>query len=70
MAAILADDIFNCICLNENVRIPIQISLKIVPRSPTDNKPSLVQVMAWRPTGSKPLPEPIITQFTDAYMRH
>ena len=70
MAAILANDIFNCILLNENVRIPIQISLKIVPRSPTDNKPLLVQAMAWRRTGGKPLPEPMITQFTDAYMRH
>ena len=45
MAAILADDIFNRIFLNENVRIPIQISLKLVPMSPNDNKPSLVQVM-------------------------
>ena len=69
MAAILADDIFNRIFLNENVRIPIQISLKLVPMSPNDNKPSLVQVMVWRRTGGKPLPEPMITQFTDAYMR-
>ena len=48
MAAILADDIFKCIFLNENDRIPIQISLKLVPMSPVDNKPVLVQVMAWR----------------------
>ena len=70
MAAILADDIFTCIFLNENYRIPIHISLKYVPMSPTDNKPALVQVMAWRRTGDKPLPEPMITQFIDAYMRH
>ena len=70
MAAILADDIFNCICLNENYRIPIQISLKHVPMSPIDNKPALFQVMAWRRTGDKPLPEPMITQFINAYMRH
>ena len=44
MAAILADDIFKCIFLNENDRI--QISLKFVPKSPLDNKPALVQVMA------------------------
>ena len=49
MAAILADDIFNCIFLNENDRILIQISVKYVPRSPIDNKPALVQVMARRP---------------------
>ena len=70
MAAILADDIFNCIFLNENDRIPIQISLKYVPRSSIHNKPALGQVMAWRWTGNKPLPEPMMTQFIDAYMRH
>ena len=37
MAAILADDIFKCIFLNENDRILIQISLKFVPESPTKN---------------------------------
>ena len=41
MAAILADDIFNCIFLNENARIPICISLKYVPRSAIDNKPDV-----------------------------
>ena len=61
MAAILADDIFKCIFLNENDQIPIQISLKLVPKSPTDNKSALVQVMAWRRTGDKPLPEPMMT---------
>ena len=59
MAAILADDIFNCIFLNENDRIQIQISLKYVPRSPIDNKPALIQVMAWGRIGDKPLSEPI-----------
>ena len=47
MAASLADDIFKWIYLNENDIIPIQISLKFVPRSPIDNKPALVQAMAW-----------------------
>ena len=57
MAIILADNIFKCIFLNENSRILIQISLKFVPKTPFDNKPALVQVMAWRQTGDKPLPE-------------
>ena len=70
MAAILADDTFKRIFLNEKDRIPIRISLKFVPRSSVDNKPALVQAMAWRRTGDKPLPEPKITLFTDAYMRH
>ena len=42
MAAILADNIFKCIFLNENDRIPIQIALKFVPRNPIDNKTALV----------------------------
>ena len=70
MAAILADGIFKLLLLKESDRIPIQISLKCVPRSPIDNNPTLVQVMAWRRTGDKPLPEPMMIQFTDAYMRH
>ena len=70
MAAILADDIFKCIFLNENNKMPIQISLKLVPRRPIDNKPALFQVMAWRQTGDKPLPEPMMAKFTDAHMRH
>ena len=57
MAAVLADNIFKCIFLNENDRIQIQISLKFIPKSPIDNKPALVHVMAWRLIGDKPLPE-------------
>ena len=70
MAAILAHDNFKCIFLNENDRISIRISLKFVPLSPIDNKPALVQVMAWRRFGEKPLSESMVTRFTDAYMRH
>ena len=66
----LADDNFGCIFLNENDRIPVRISLKFAPRRPIDNKPALVQVMAWRQTGDKPLPETMLTQFTEAYMWH
>ena len=39
-------------------------------RGPIDNKPALVQVMAWRRTGDKLLPELMLAQFTDAYMQH
>ena len=70
MAANLADDIFKWIFVNEKVCISIRISLKFIPRDPIDNRPALVQVMAWRRTGDKPLPEPMLTQFIDAYMRH
>ena len=65
-----ADGIFKCIFLYENARISIRISLKFVPKGPIDNKSALVQVMTWRRTGDKPLSEQMLTQFTDAYMRH
>ena len=42
MVAILADDIFECISLNEDDRIPMQISQKIVTLSPIDNEAALV----------------------------
>ena len=54
------DDIFKCIFLNENVRISIKISLKLVPKDPIENIPSLVQIMAWRWPGAKPLSEPMM----------
>ena len=69
MAAILADDNFKCIFLSEKFCILIRISLKFVPKSPIDNKQALVQVMAWRRIGDKPLSESILTPFTDAYKR-
>ena len=65
-----ADDIFKCIFMNEKFCILIGISLKFVLKGPFDNKSALVEVMAWRRTGGKPLPEPMLTQFTDAYMQH
>ena len=37
-----ADDILKSIFLNENVWIPIEISLKFVPKGPIDNIPALV----------------------------
>ena len=58
-----AGDISKCIFLNE-------FSLKFVPKGAVDNKSALVQVMAYRLFGAKPRPEPILYQFTEAYMRH
>ena len=55
---------------NFHRRISIQFSLKFVHKGPTDKKSALVKVMACRPLGVKPLPEPMLTQFSDAYMRH
>ena len=59
--------IFKDIFVNEIFCVPIQISLTVVPKGPFDNKSVLEQVMAWRRTGNKPLPEPVLTQLTDIY---
>ena len=59
-----ADDIFKCIFLNENVWIPIKISLKFVPKRRINNIPGLVQIMAWRRPGDKPLSEPMLVSLT------
>ena len=55
-----ADDIFKRIFFNENVWISIKISLKFVPKGPINNIPALVQIMAWRRWGDKPLSEPMM----------
>ena len=65
-----ADDIFKYIFLNENVWIPIKISLKFVARDLIDNILALVEIMAWRRPGDKPFFEPMMLNLTDVYMRH
>ena len=65
-----ANNIFKYISMNGKFHILIKIWLKFVLKGPTDNKTALVLVMACCQTGSRPLPEPMLTQFTDAYMQH
>ena len=65
MADILQTAFRICIFLYENCGIAIQISLKFVAKGPIDKRSALAQVMAWRLFGAKPLPEPMMTQFTD-----
>ena len=55
-----ADDISKRIFLNQYVRNSIKISLKFVPKGPINNIPALVQIMAWRRSGDKPLSEPMM----------
>ena len=57
-----ADDTFKRIFLIENVRISIEISLKLVPKGPINNISALVQVMAWCRPGDKPLSEPLMVR--------
>ena len=58
-----ADDIFKCIFLNENVWIPIRISMIFVPKGPINNIPALVQIMDWHCPGDKPLSEPMMASW-------
>ena len=55
-----SDDSFKCIFLFENVWIWIKISLKFVPKVRINIIPALVQIMAWRRPGDKPLSEPMM----------
>ena len=50
--------------------ILIKISLMFVHKGPIDNIPAPVQKMGWRRICEKPLSEPMMTLFDDAYMRH
>ena len=50
-------DILKWIFLNENAWISIKISLKFVPMCQIYNIPELVQILAWRRPGDKPLSE-------------
>ena len=54
------DDILKWIFFNENVWISIAISLQFVPKGQINNILALVQMMAWRRPGDKPLSEPMM----------
>ena len=57
--------IFKCIFFNDNVRISIQISLT---NGANYNEPALIQIMARRRTGDKPLTESVMSWFTDRHI--
>ena len=64
------EDIFRYIFMNEMFCILIKISLKFIPKGQIDNNQALVEIMAWRRKGNKPLSEPMLIRLTDAYMQH
>ena len=64
------DDSFKCIFINEKICTLILISLKFAPKGPVNNIPTMVQIMAWRRSGDKPLSDSMLTYFTDAYKTH
>ena len=54
------DDFFKCIFLNENIWILIKMSIKFIPKVPSNNIPTLVPKMTWRRQGDKQLSEPMM----------
>ena len=54
-ARLFPDDIFKYIFFHGNVWISNKISLKFVPNGEINNIPAVVQLMAWRRPGDKPL---------------
>ena len=65
-----ADNIFKCTFLHENWCLLIKILPNFAANGPINNIPSLVQIMAWCWTGTKPLSKPMMYKFTDTYMYH
>ena len=57
-----ADDTYKSIFLNDNIRILIKVSLKPVTTGPFIIIPALVQIMAWRQPGEKPLSETMMVR--------
>ena len=45
----------------KNVSVSIKMSMKVVSKGQIDNIRALVQIMAWRRTGDKPVPEPVMS---------
>ena len=50
--------------------LEFRLKFQLVPKGPLNNIAALVHIMAWRRPGDKPLSEPMMTLFNDAYMRH
>ena len=60
----VTEDNFKCIFMNENVRISTKISSMFILKGPISNIPALVQIMAWRRPGAKPLSEPMMVRLS------
>ena len=64
------DDIFKCIFWNENMWILNNVSLKFIRKGPINNIPALVQIMAWRRSGDKPISELVVVSSNDTHMHN
>ena len=50
------------------LNVLVQLSVKFVPKASSDKKPPLVWLIAWCWRDEKPLPEPMMTNFTDIHL--
>ena len=62
MAAIFQTTFSNEFSWMKMYEYRLQISLKFVPQGPINNIPALVQIMAWRRPGDKPLSGPMMVR--------
>ena len=65
-----ADSILRFIFLNENCSALSEISPKCIPKGLINNDLALIQAIGWCQASDKSLSEPMMSQFTDAYMCH
>ena len=70
MVDVLQKTFLNGFSWMKMVEFRLKIPLKFVHKSPVDNNPALVQIMAWCWTGDKSLSQPVVSLFIDAYMQH
>ena len=54
--------VFQTTFSNANIWILFKISLKFVPNGQINNSPELVEILAWRRSGDKPLSEPMMVR--------
>ena len=67
MAAILQATFQNALY---GICLYMDSNLKVIPQGPHNDKPALVQVIAWHPRSDKPLPEPMLTKSYDPIKGH
>ena len=56
--------------LQDNLSIFCEIALRWMPQGLTNDKSTKDQVIGLVPPGNKPLPEPMLTNFSDAMWQH
>ena len=70
MAAIWQITISCAFLLWKSLCFGLKFHWKFLPKGPINDKPALIQIMACRLFGDKPLSEAMLARFTDAYMHH